>query len=236
MTQTKTITGTVDWSSALTGEALLFGLLGKMLYTNPEKEWLQPLVDEQVFTEAPFAETQADIIEGLKLLETWSQSGQEGLSAAQVDDLKADYTRLFVGVGRMSAAPWESVYYSEERLLFQESTLDVRAWYRRFGLEAVNLYKEPDDHIALELSFMAHLANLGLKALSEEDRPTFEETLAAQRGFLSEHLLPWAPLWCNLVLETAHTDFYRGLALLVRGALHELAALFELKIPEVKKR
>jgi hypothetical protein len=46
--------------------------------------------------------------------------------------------------------------------------------------------------------------------------------MAAQRA-LAEHLLKWASIWYSLVLEHAQTEFYRGMALLVRGVLTELA-------------
>ena len=53
-------------------------------------------------------------------------------------------------------------------MIFQEQTLHVRQWYSRFGLQVVKLHKEPDDHIGLELEFVAHLANLALQAIRSE--------------------------------------------------------------------
>jgi TorA maturation chaperone TorD len=120
--------------------------------------------------------------------------------------------------------------------VFQAQTLQVRNWYLRYGLEIENLHKEPDDHIGLELAFLAHLAQRGLHAIEQNDPGIFEDAMAAQRGFLAEHLLKWAPIWCSLVLEHAQTEFYRGMALLVRGVLTELAAIFDLKIKAEPKR
>ncbi|HZY41749.1 MAG TPA: hypothetical protein VFF59_07085, partial [Anaerolineae bacterium] len=68
------------------------------------------------------------------------------------------------------------------------------------------------------------------------DPAVFEDSVAAQRGFLAEHLLKWAPIWCHLVLEHARTEFYRGIALLVRGLLAELADMFDLKFMVEPKR
>ncbi|MCA9957680.1 MAG: hypothetical protein KC443_01515, partial [Anaerolineales bacterium] len=61
------------WQTQLTGEILLFSLLGKILYQIPDKEWLQPLLDNEVFTEAPFAETHPDVLKGLALLQQWGR-------------------------------------------------------------------------------------------------------------------------------------------------------------------
>ena len=221
------------WQIQLTGEILLFNLMGKILQEVPAREWLQPLVDDEVFTEAPFAETQPDVMAGLTLLEKWSEAfRQAGQSDAVLQELQVDYTNLFTGMRKIPVAPWESVYFSEERLVFQEQTMDVRAWYRRFGLEVINLKKEPDDHIGLELIFVAHLARLGLAALEAGAAAEFEQLLAAQRDFLAKHLFLWAPLWCEQISEYARTDFYRGLALVIRGALIELSQLLEMPVPE----
>ena len=103
---------------------------------------------------------------------------------------------------------------------------------RRFGLEAENLHKEPDDHIGLQMSFISYLAKLALQALEEQDKDGFEKLLDAQHDFLSEHLLRWGPYWCNLVSEHTQTDFYKGLALLTRGALFTLAKQFDVQTSE----
>ena len=116
-----------EWHFILTGEMLMFSLLGKILLQNPEKSWLQPLLDENLFSEAPFAEQQANVIQGLDLLEKWSLTCKGDITQAMVIDLKADYTHLFTGMAKVPVAPWESVYFTEERLVFQEQTQKVRA-------------------------------------------------------------------------------------------------------------
>ncbi len=226
---------TQQWQINLTGELLLFSLLGKMLLQIPEKSWLQPLIDEDLFTEAPFAGQQTDVIAGLALLENWSREYVDDIPLEIITDLKADYTRLFTGLIKIPVAPWESVFFTEERLVFQEQTQDVRAWYKRYGMKVNNAYKEPEDHVGLELAFMGHLAKLGLAALGENNQIVFEQSLAAQREFAAKHLFLWVPLWCNLIGEHAQTKFYRGLALIVRGALNELATLLQIPIPEVAR-
>lgn len=236
MTALPNVTTTFDWPTALMGETLMCGLLNKAVYEYPDRAWLQALIDEEVFAQAPFAEQQPDVIAGLAALQTWAAAHHDGLSTTAFDEVRADYTRLFIGVDRVLAAPWESVYFNDERLLFQEQTQQVRQWYLRYGVEPEHSRTEPDDHIGLELAFLAHLAQRGLQALEQGDPAAFEASMAAQRGFLAEHLLKWAAAWCGLVLEHARTDFYRGVGLLTRGVLTELARLFELKLmPEPKR-
>ena len=115
----------------------------------------------------------------------------------------------------------------EDRLTFQAETLQVRAWYRQFGLQAVKLYAEPDDHVALELAFMAHLAQLALAAQAQGDQARLAGLLAAERAFLAEHPQRWVPGWAGQVIEQARTDFYRGLAYLTVGVLAELRRALE---------
>jgi TorA maturation chaperone TorD len=224
-----------DWAAFLTGEALAAGLLGKILYGYPEKAWLQSLADEDVFAESPLGGTQPNVQRGLALLQGWAQSTRGGMASEAFDDLRVDYTRLMLGVERVLAPPWESVYFNEARLVFQEQTVQVRAWYKRFGVEAANHEQEPDDHIGLEFAFVAHLAQQALAALDQQDAAAFEGLLAAQREFLAEHLLKWAAQWCELVETQANTDFFRGIALLVRGVLAEIAAALQIRVSEVAR-
>ena len=214
---------TIDWKVTLMGEVLLLGVLSKTIQSDPEREWLQPLIDEDIFSESPMESNHPDVAAGLQLLQTWAQASGDSISDQELTDLKADYVRLFVGVGKVIAPPWESVHLNEQRMIFQEQTLQVREWYRSFGVESEKLHREPDDHIGLELSFLAHLATLGLQALAENDENKFERTVQAQCQFISEHPLKWAPRWCQLVEDNAKTNFYRGLVKVIRGTLFSLA-------------
>jgi TorA maturation chaperone TorD len=213
---------------------LLLGVLSRAIQSNPERDWLQPLIDQEIFSEPPMTGSHPDFEKGLKLLHSWALEAGGRLSDERLTDLKTDNTRLFVGVGKPIAPPWESVYFNEDRMIFQKQTLQVRAWYRRFDLEPEKLHKEPDDHIGLELSFLAHLAKLGVGALEARDESGLEQALESQRGFLAEHPLQWAAVWSDRVEKGARTDFYRGLAILIRGTLFSLADRLGVQLPEVK--
>jgi len=221
-----------EQKAALMGETLLCGLLGRILYGELDKTWLENLISEDVFTEAPFSAEQAETQRGIELLRRWMGENHNGISNEEFKALKQDHLRLFIGTDRVLAPVWESVYCNEKRLVFQEQTLQVRQWFSRFGLQAKRLYREPDDHIGLELSFIAHLASLALQAMESDDQQTFGQTLQAQRDFLQEHLLRWGPAWAKLVVQHAETDFYRGLAHLTHGALLAMAEFFQVEMPK----
>jgi len=221
-----------NWKETLLGEALLLGVLSKIMQSQPEKEWIENLIKEDVFSELPLDVKNKDLETGLSLLQSWSNQCKGGLGDDILYGLRADHTNLFVGVGTPVAAPWESVYFTEERTIFQKQTLQVREWYRKFGLQSGKLYKEPDDHIALELSFIAHLASLGLKALENKDDAGLEKSLQAQRQFLHDHTLRWMKFWSGSVEKHAKTDLYRGIAILTRGTLLALVEILGVEMPE----
>lgn len=219
----------LQWEEDLTGEALLLSVLGRLWYRYPdpdEQKWILSLFDNEIFSEVPYAANQPETEQGLDYLCPLQQNHQKD---GFFDSIQADYLRLFIGPGKVIAPPWESVHFSKERLTFQEQTLDVRNWYRRFGLVSEKIYKEPDDHIGLEISFVAHLTKLALNSLEEQDENKFAQLLDAQREFLAAHLLRWGPYWCTLVYHNAQTDFYKGISLLTQGALISLGAQFGIK-------
>lgn len=217
-----------DWKLTLVGEQLVFGLLGKILFEYPERDWYQTLAEEAIFEDIPLAADQPDVQAGMTLLSGWHQKTAGGLTEEQFEELRDDYTRLFIGPGKVLAPPWESPYIQKERVIFQVETLKVREWYQRYGLESVKKYKEPDDHIGLELAFAAHLASLGLAALEQNDQGEFENLIAAQKQFFAEHPLKWVAGWSRLIEEHARTDFFKGIALITKGVLAETMKIFDL--------
>lgn len=214
------------------GETLLFGLLGKILYAELDRSWLDSLIQDDVFAESPLGAEQPEIQHGLELLGRWSVENHHGISEEELKRLQSDQLRLFIGLDRVVAPVWESVYFNENRLVFQKQTLQVREWYARFGLQLEKLNKEPDDHIGLEMIFLAHLASLSLSAIEKGNPKELDELLQAQRDFLSEHLLRWGPAWAKLVQQHASTDFYRGIAHLTHGALLAAAETLQVNMPK----
>lgn len=216
-----------EWTSFLTAEMLICGVLGKALYEYPDPAWLHSLAVEGVFSEMPLETTTPEVLQGFAVLQDWAAEVVQDTSGETYEALRDDYTRLFVGPGVLLAPPWGSVYFTRDRLIFQEQTLEVRNWYQRFGLAAEKLHQEPDDHIGLELIFLAHLAQLGLAALDAGDDAQFMRIMAAQWRFLQEQPLRWANQWCTDVIEFSRGKFYRGVALVLKGTLIDFRTMFE---------
>lgn len=147
-------------------------------------------------------------------LTAWQRSAN---AAEDERAVRRDHRRLFVGPGPLLAPPYESVHRSEDRLVFEEQTRQVRAVYAHHGLAAPRLDRDPDDHIGLELDLLATLSLRAMDALEAGDPATVAELQLAQRTFLADHLLRWAPGLMVAIEEQADTDFYRGVGALGTG-------------------
>ena len=139
----------------------------------------------------------------------------------QPEALKSEYTRLFIGPGKLAAPPWESVYRTKERSLFTRITLEVRSFYRSQGFIPELYPSVADDHISLEFDFLARLAAAALdayilEAQAEPSGTDCQEALAASRDFLREHLLTWFDEYVGDLQAQQEARFYPHTALIAK--------------------
>ena len=204
-----------DWVETLIAQQLAYSFLSKVFYEEPSKELIDTLAAEALFDAWPLETDQVEVETGLGLLRQFCAAWRED----ELDALQQDYFKLFIGPGHLLAAPWESVYRSPDHLLFDAQTIQVRRAYQRFGMPIPHLYAEPDDHLGLELRFVAYLCALGLEAIDKHQPNVLDAVLAEIRRFQSQHLLQWVPECLRLVIENASSDYYRGCAHLALGCL-----------------
>jgi TorA maturation chaperone TorD len=96
--------------------------------------------------------------------------------------------------------------------MMQKAYDDVLQEYRRAGVERSGDFKEPEDHIALEMEFMAHLCRKTLESLETGNKTASLEYLEKQNDFLHKHLLAWVPRFCEDLGRAAASGFYKGIA------------------------
>lgn len=140
-------------------------------------------------------------------------------AAGTMEKLKCEYTYLMIGPSKLPAPPWESVYLSKDRIIFQESTLKVRRAYLKYQFLPANYPHEADDHIALELDFMAHLSKLSLERFEEENIEALIKLLHDQKEFLEEHLLKWIGEFAKQIQLSKTKHFYPQTAVLTEQVL-----------------
>ncbi len=210
-----------EWRRRQEEQGLAYHFLGRCFYEAPRAEWMAALAGDRLFEAWPFPSLDKRTAAGLALLGAFCA----GWDPARLGALEWDFNRLFVGPGEMLAPPWESVHRSKTKLTFQEPTLQVRETYQRFGVQAPTIHREPDDHLGLELAFVATLSDLAAGAAARDDTAQLATCFRTQKDFLQDHLLAWAPACLVLVEKHAETDYYRGAAHLALGSLSESARL-----------
>lgn len=157
---------------------------------------------------------------------------RRGPSARQ--DLAVDYARVFLAAGVYegeTAVPYESVYTSPEGILMQDSRDDAVRAYQRWGLAIPRDLNVPEDHLAFELEFMAHLSGRIAEAVGaaagEGLPPDAAAAMEAQAAFIDEHLLNWVPQLLERVRRFARTPFYPAITRIALCYIEENRAVLK---------
>jgi TorA maturation chaperone TorD len=132
-----------------------------------------------------------------------------------LESVQTEYTVLFLGAGAPLAPPWESLYRTPEKLLFGAPAYQVRAYMGRFGVEAVEKYRQPEDHIGLEIMLLAAAS----EATARQGEADWSESARLQAEFIAAHPLGWIGDLERDAATHATTGFYAALLGLVRGVL-----------------
>jgi len=152
--------------------------------------------------------------EALKVIDAgWALLEAQGLQQG-VDDLGADYASIYLTY-KLRASPSESVWFDDDHLMRQGPMFDIRDWYERYGLGAQDWKRRSDDHLSLQLEFIAHLLD------------SLETSLVEPAKFLDDHLLRWINDFAARVSARCATPFYAGLAPLTACYLEDLRDVIE---------
>jgi TorA maturation chaperone TorD len=128
-----------------------------------------------------------------------------------LDAIAADHADIYQRY-HYRASPTESVWRTEDGLERQAPMFQVQQWYRRHGLKVDDADKRPDDHIVLQLQFVAHVVE---QAGAAGD-------LVAVARFLDEHPLVWVGEFAERLGARGAAPFYAALAALTAAYLDEL--------------
>lgn len=121
-----------------------------------------------------------------------------------------EYRRLFAGRNG-AVASCESLFRAKSEEIDAFSCLSqIRQAYLERSVVFNKISGECDDHIALELEFMAVL---GEETLSKAGLPdSCLELAEAQIRFLESHLLNWVPRFASELAAATSSPLYKGLA------------------------
>lgn len=133
----------------------------------------------------------------------------EALESKEKNEWVYEFNRLFVGPASPPAPPYESVYRSEERLVMQESTLEVRKWYQAEELSSSNPRNEPDDFIATELEYAAYLLSCGLELYQQNQGAQALDYIQKYNAFWRGHLGLWLPEFVHVLSSSTPSQVFK---------------------------
>ncbi len=142
-----------------------------------------------------------------KLHEDLGLSTSEEAFSIKDEELREEYTRLFINTPLGVPAPPFASVYKGGGLLCQKPMEEAMAFYRRAGVGPAS-ENEPADYLPLELAFVAYLLTEGKTELLRE--------------FLNKHLLSWFPLFREALLKAQPHQFFVALVSLTEALLSKL--------------
>ncbi|MGY3941747.1 molecular chaperone TorD [Aeromonas tecta] len=132
-------------------------------------------------------------------------------------ELAADFAGLFLVDPKQGALPYESLYRGEAKLLMQAPMAEMQARLARLGIDVSDKYKEPADHLAIELDLMGNLIIRAAEAGTADER---EQWLQEQEELLHHHLLGWFERFEQACRKADKFGFYGASARLLGVFLH----------------
>lgn len=190
----------------------LYSLL-HALYTYP----LQPAVlDAVVQLELPLASP-----ESAGLSQMQARLRGNGVPPATLEALNTEMTRLLEGPGLTPAPPYASYYLNAGQLMGPPAAA-ARRTYLEWQVAPAGQAHLPEDHVALELGFLAYLA-----AQSVQEQDAGLQALEASRDFLRHQVMSWLPRFCAALSSAAADPFFSGLARFTQAAVEADLAWLE---------
>lgn len=91
----------------------------------------------------------------------------------------------------------------------QEARDAVMTLYQEMQLSRNENFREPEDHLALELAYMAYL---NMQASQADQTKSIQHLIELQQSFHRQHLMVWVPEFCADLKKATRSAFYAWLA------------------------
>lgn len=150
-------------------------------------------------------------------------AGDDSESVRRMHELRAESTRLFLGLPEPVISPYEGTWLMRQGaralLYVNPHTMKVERFMRACGVAASKDNHEPVDHIATEFAFLGHLASLsahaddGIGLVVDRAKMPGGGPEMAYELFWSDHVCAWVPRFAAALREQARDPFYERLGI-----------------------
>ena len=134
-------------------------------------------------------------------------------------ELLVEYSKMFVGPSKLTAPPYGS-YYLDKGQVMGKSTMAVKDCYGEAGFRVLDQVKEPPDHIAIEMNFLAQLTEREYQYLESGDQDQATRVLNMAGAFYLRHPANWVKEFAQKILDGTHHQFYAYGATFLLGFHH----------------
>lgn len=137
-------------------------------------------------------------------------------------ELAVDFTGCFGGTSTWEgryAVPYESVFTSEEGLLYQDSYHEVHALFLENGVKRAAGFDYPDDHLSFMFEYLVVLSERAAQNLRDGAFDTALQQVNMSTAFIRDHILSWFDDFEGVASKLIATRFYRGILKITRGFL-----------------
>lgn len=172
-----------DMEKVLEGRRAIYALMGTLFLEPPPRSFIEDLIKGEV-----------------SFFDQLNKVAGEFRDADEFEDaVKEEYASLFIDPFQKTISLYQSSYEGENP--YGKVTQRINEKYKKMGYTFE--YKEPADHIGIELFFMAESSK---NAASSKSEAVTE--LRNQKKFLEEEL-GWSKSLCTAINENEKSFFYK---------------------------
>ncbi|TWH58526.1 TorA maturation chaperone TorD [Desulfitobacterium sp. LBE] len=209
----------LSWEEVCSLRTNLYGFLGNCLLESVPEEGSVSMQWE-FWDEFPLESANPQMKDGLSRIISCTEYLAKLPRSQASQEVQLEFMDLFLGPGQPKAPPWESVYRTPERLLFGWPTQEVRKIYGKAGFEISRKNQLPEDHLGLELMFLAMASDTLARLITGKgSKNKIFEMIKLQRDFISSHPLTWIADFHEDAYTKGTIGFYSGLIQLIWGIL-----------------
>lgn len=204
-------------STALAAEdsarASFYALIGRLFYAPPDADLIGQIAAS---TNAGGEDAGAHDSNASELAQAW-QAMQAACAKSSLELVRQEHEALFIGVGKAQVTPYTSGYaapIAPDRHLVQ-----LRQQLGEWGLARQDAVFDSEDHVSGLCDVMRYLIQQN-------------QSVDMQKQFFENFVETGAVAFCDAVIRTGNTVFYRQVAVLAKAFFEVEKTAFDMLTPE----